>query len=206
MELTITVFPLNEKHNKVLALTSEEIIISDKKHKTAESVLKSLEKKGMLENLSRIPLSQVIRLDYREEEYALEIFFRNAEGKEKSKSVVMANTEDRAYVIQQLKDSRNFVTTQRAEKKWLPLAINAFWMAFVGGMIWLGLTTNAALARGEEISYSGRNRGIKKLMTMAFEFLGVEGVWAVGIGVIAYLIWSACQRFQNPQTIYSIHE
>ena len=74
-------------------------------------------------------------------------------------------------------------------------------LAVIAFSVFLLVNAAAELADGEDVTVTGRNRGLKKLLAFVLETIGPTGVYIVG-GVLSGLaLYRLVQRIKNPPVV-----
>jgi hypothetical protein len=195
-----TLIALDEKNQKTFGYDEQQIIISSKSHDTFESLQNAAVKSGLLESVTTIPVSDVTGLSFNEKESNFKIaYLKN--GKAKSETILLSNNASRPSVVAELGNLKGFGKVVVEESKTKPLLMNVLGALFAG-VVTYGLRYIAIDAQnGIEYEATGRRSGIKNLISSAASALGPTGVAVLGIAVVAYIIYTAYKRYNNPASV-----
>jgi len=186
------------KGKEYFGYTDNDIVVSSKKHADIDSLLGSLQKKGMLETISHISMPNVLNLKYNEKDDALAIKHKK-EAKEKTFKITFSDSETRNAIATEIAEIRGLNKNFTAESKMKPL----LWSLV---FILIGVIATAALTGiayesnngGEVQEFTGRRSGLKNLLASIASAIGPVGVGIIGGVVVLFMIWNAIKRWKNP--------
>ena len=84
------------------------------------------------------------------------------------------------------------------ESKGPVLGRNALYVLIAAVFTWIARGMAIDAANRSSYEANGRRSGLKNLIASIVEGIGTTGVTIIGILIIAFIIYSAYQRFQNP--------
>lgn len=159
-----------------MALQILDIVVSSKKHSDIDSLIGSIQKKGMLETISHIPLANVMNLKYNEKNSTLAIKHKK-ETKEKTFKITFGDASTRNSIASEIGQIRGLNKNFTAEGKMKPLLFSLFFI-LIAVLIAVAMTGIAyESANGGEIQeFTGRRSGLKNLMASIASAIGPIGV------------------------------
>lgn len=193
---------LNDKEEKVMGITDDQIIVSSKRHKDMDSLLAATIKSGMLETIKVIPLTDLRELSYNKKDERLHLKYEK-KGKQKSDSLLLTEVEMREPLAEYLAGTKNFSRQETQESTTKPLIINILITLAVPVFFWQFRDMAIAAQHGEHYEATGRRRGAAQFLANIVETLGPTWVTVIGAAVLVYMIYYTYQRFKKPSTIVS---
>ncbi|MCB0661658.1 MAG: hypothetical protein KDC24_02870 [Saprospiraceae bacterium] len=191
------IIPLGEKNIKVMGFSDEQIILSSKSHKTFESLLAATEKKGMLEDLRVIPVSDLKEIHFNTKEDTFTLRYDKG-GKTKKETILLEEVESRNAVVDTLAAMKELTRTEEEESKTKPLLFNLLGVIAIPLFTWVFRGVAIDAQNGEHYVATGRRSGITQLVTNIAESIGptwVTIIGVVGLLIMAYITYS---RFTQP--------
>jgi|GEM_PF-1764397 len=186
------------KGKEYFGFNDTDIVVSSKKHKSIDSLMGAIAKKGMLESIVHIPVNDISGIVYNQKNELINIKY-NKGSKSKNFKITFDDAETRNAVASSLSEMKNLSKSETPESKIKPLLLNLLFAA-IALLITVALTGTAYdAANGVEIEeFTGRRSGIKNLLVSISSALGPYGVGAIGGAITLFMLYRTFKRWQNP--------
>ena len=199
------IIPLRKENGKVLEIkifgfSDQQIIFSSKKHSSFESLLASVEKSGLMEEVKTVPIDSVTEINFKKKEKYFTIKY-DKNGKTKKEVVIFQDLSVREAIGESIASLKQLERTVVKESKTGPLLWNLLGIISMPVFIWAFRQMAIDAQNGEQYTASGRNRGLKNLLNDIVEFVGPAGVTIIGILILIHLIYKTYTRYNNPDSI-----
>ena len=186
------------KGKECFGFTDTDLVVSSKNHKDMDALLGAVQKKGMLETLSHIPMANIRQLKYNENNALLAIKHQK-NSKDKTFKLSFQDSEARNAIANSISEIKGLSKSFTPEGKVKPLLINIGIIVFAAFMFTAFTGMAHEVANGGEVAeFSGRRSGMKNLVANAAAAIGPIGVGIIGGLVVLALVWRAIKRWQNP--------
>ena len=186
------------KGKEYFGYNDTDIVVSSKKHPDINAHIGAIEKKGMLETISHVPIANIQSIKYNEKNPNIVIkHLKNA--KMKTFKLAFDSAETRNAVAADVGGMKGLSKNFTPENKIKPLLINGFIIAMVllFTVALAGIANDAA--NGEVMEeFSGRRSGLKNLMATAATALGPIGVGIIGALGTIFMVSRTAKRWKNP--------
>ena len=174
--------------------------ISSKGHVPPGTFFNSIEKKGLLERMKKIPFAGTTRISLRAGDEAVHCEWSDEKGKVQKFNVEFDAEQDAQQLTEHVADVRGMKQSERSAGTW-----KAIGNAVIGLLVTLamtGLTYSIAkqLERGMEMDLHGRKAWFKALLWGVAEMLGPMCTIAVGLLIAAAFGWFIWSRLKKPPT------
>jgi hypothetical protein len=192
------VYRLSHDKWKSLMVSSGFVHVSSKGHDTPLGFHSSIEKKGLLESLKKIPVPGITQMSLLPAEDELKISWLGDGGKEDHFTAEFNEERDARSVAEALAAMRGLSMHERAAGKWQALKTPG-----IGLLVSLALTAITYgiakdLEAGNEFNLTGRRAWMKAILLGAAEMLGTMGTLIVGGAIsLLFALW-VYKRLQSP--------
>ncbi|MEO1516785.1 MAG: hypothetical protein AAFV95_17320 [Bacteroidota bacterium] len=187
---------------RVMAFTSDALVMSSKSFTTLDDLLASRIKESLLVAALDIPLEDIVSITHNELEENLKLVYRNEKGKNKSLSIKPADQNLREVISDSLARACQLEKNAKQEDKTKPLLVSVGYTALTILLSYWGVKTAIDLQNGMEYTVSGRRAGMKQLLMGFIEMVGPIGVAFIGVGIVGVLLYKAYRRYQQPASVF----
>ncbi|MBK8612950.1 MAG: hypothetical protein IPN85_05565 [Flavobacteriales bacterium] len=194
------VFRLDEKNWKSLMMANGHVYISSKGHDSPGTFFNSIEKKGLLESLKKIPIAGITQMSLLAGDETVHFEWYDEKGKVQKFSAEFDAEQDAQRLTEHVAGVRGMKQSERSAGTWK--AIGNGVIGLVATLAMTGITYGIAkqLERGEDMDIHGRKAWFKALLWGVAEILGPMGTIAVGLLIAAAFGWFIWSRLKKPPT------
>lgn len=189
---------LNAKSNiyQSIVLRDDELWLSVNKVRNLEKFEKVAERTGLMESVTKMPLSKIKEISYNEASESLKLIYTNKKGKEKKMSLTFDDESESNYFAEYLGGKLNFSRFEEKENQIKPILTNVFFLliTILGTFLF---STMEDTSEFDDVS-SRKDARNQALMKLIVETVGQTGVFIIGGMISVYLIYRIYSRYQNP--------
>lgn len=194
------VYRLDEKNWKSLMVAMGHVHISSKSHDSPSTFFNSIEKKGLLESMKKIPIAGITQMSLLSGDDTVHFEWYDEKGKLRKLSVEFDAETDAEQVTAHVAGTRGMKQSERSAGTW-----KAIGNGVIGLLVTLALTAltySAAkqIEAGGDVHVSGRRAWVKLIIWGIAETLGPVGSVVVGLLVAAAFGWFIWNRLKKPPT------
>jgi hypothetical protein len=194
------VIRLDDDKWKALMIAQGHVYVSSKRHETPLSFLDSVEKKGLLESLKRIPIAALAHVSLMQGDDTIRLEWLETGNKSDSIALECSSDQDALRIAEHLAELRGMQRSERAAGRWR--AIGNGMIGLLVSLALTGITYSAAkeIEAGGDIHVGGRKAWLKVIIWGIAETLGPTGSLVVGLLISAAFGWFVWSRLKKPPT------
>lgn len=194
------VIRLDEKNWKSLMVAQGYVNLSSKGHDSPGTFFGSLEKKGLLESLKRIPIPRITQISLLEGDDTVHFEWFDEKGKAQKLSAEFDSGQDAERLVDHLAAARGMSRKERSAGLWKSIGNGV-----IGLLVSLALTAITYIAAkeieaGGDMHVSGRRAWVKVIIWGIAETLGPTGSLILGLLISAAFGWFVWSRLKKPPT------
>lgn len=191
------IFSIESTFWKSLAISEDEIWLSQKNVKSLEKFESAVQKTGLMKNAQAYPLSSIYEVSFNEGSESVKLNYKDEKGKDKKLKIGFGDKDLSNKFGTYLGETLKLSKSQTQESQLKHLLLNLLYLVLaIGGTIWLGtMEDTSQLAEGS--TRRSRNKGA--FVRLIVETLGQTGVFIVGGLISAYLAYQVYSRYNNPE-------
>lgn len=194
------VYRLDEENWKSLMVANGQVHISSKGHDSPGTFFNSIEKKGLLERMKKIPIAGITQISLLIGDDTVHFEWYDEKGKVQKFSTEFKTDRDAEQVTTYLAGSRGMKQSERSAGTW-----KAIGNGMIGLLVTLALTgvtygIAKDLEHGEDMDIHGRRAWLKAILWGIAETLGPTGTIVVGLLIAAAFGWFIWKRLKKPPT------
>jgi hypothetical protein len=192
------VYRLSHDKWKSLMISSGFVHLSSKAHDTPLSFHGSIEKKGLLERLDKVPIAGITQMSLLPVEEELKLSWLGDKGKELEFTAEFNEERDARTVAELLATMRGLNVHERAAGKWQNMKTPGIGLLL--SIACTAITHGIAqdIRSGGDLTPTGRRAWLKAIFIGIAEMLGTTGTLVVGGAISLLFAYWVYKRLRSP--------